>query len=461
MLINTDQFETTKLSDYGDSFQHKLLILLLTKKHLLEQIFDILQPDLFNTNALQWIIDVIKKHFIEYKKPPTLDVFQVYLKESSRSDVQQVAIVNALQTSYKFRNAEDLDFVKEKAVDFFRNKNLEKTLLESVDLLKNGEYEEIKSRIDQAMKAGQDNQLGHDYILDLEARYEENNRETVTTGWNVVDRYLDGGLGIGELGVVIAMSGVGKSWWLAFLAANAIMNDISVVFYTLEMNESEIGKRIDSIITKISTHNMTYHIDTLKKKIQEKVSGNLIIRKYPMNMTTINTISAHLNKLQLLDKYPELMIIDYGDVMLPIRTFSADWLNQKQIFEELKSLAQVAELPLWTASQVGKSGEGEDVIGATSIAQAYAKVAPCDIILSLSRKVDDKLQDTGRLHIAKNRYGMDGHVFPCEIDFSKGIFKVLSQENKKGKQLIEKMKHGSEMKRDKLASKFKKFEEDL
>jgi proline iminopeptidase len=73
-----------------------------------------------------------------------------------------------------------------------------------------GDFEQIKVLIDDAMKAGTERNIGHNYILDVDYRYSESARTIVETPWDVVNELIQGGLGAGELGVIVSPSGIGK-----------------------------------------------------------------------------------------------------------------------------------------------------------------------------------------------------------------------------------------------------------
>jgi hypothetical protein len=200
-----------KLTNFGYGFQIKVVSSLLTDKAFLQQVTDILLPDFFESEANQWIVETINKYFREYKVPPTLDVFKIKVQEIDR-DVLKASIIECLKDAFKYIEAEDLEFVKTETVDFCKNQCIKRAILDSVDLLNKGRYEEIKATIDTAMKAGADKEVGHEYntAANVEARYAENVRSTVPTPWPVINDLADGGFGKGELVVFVAPAGIGK-----------------------------------------------------------------------------------------------------------------------------------------------------------------------------------------------------------------------------------------------------------
>ena len=141
------------------------------------------------------------EYFVEYKNVPTLEVLKIKTDEI-QNDVLKVAVVESLKEAWRYIEATDLQFVKEKVVDFCKNQVL-KAIIQSVELLEQKEYDSIKKIVDDALRAGQDRSLGHEYLEGLEERLNNSSRDTVKTGWDTIDEIMDGGLAGGELGVVV------------------------------------------------------------------------------------------------------------------------------------------------------------------------------------------------------------------------------------------------------------------
>jgi replicative DNA helicase len=204
---------TDKLSEYGWSFQVKVLAAMFTDRVFLQQITDIIQADYFESDANSWLLDVILDHFREYKSPPSKDVLKVKIT-SIENEVLKTAILEQLKEVFRYMESDDLTFVKDEILKFCKNQEIKRAIMDSVSLLKMGNYDEIKSKIDGAMKAGADTDIGLEYKDTVSLRYDEAARHTMTTGWDVIDDLMDGGLAPGELGVVMAPAGIGKSWLL-------------------------------------------------------------------------------------------------------------------------------------------------------------------------------------------------------------------------------------------------------
>ena len=447
---------TDKLSEYGWGFQIKVLAAMFTDRLFLQQISDIIQADYFESDANSWLLEVILTHFREYKAPPSKDVLKVKLTELSDDGPESIlkaAILEQLKDVFRFMESDDLTFVKDEILKFCKNQEIKRAIMDSVPLLQQGNYDQIKTNMDNAMKAGVDTNIGLDYKLNISARYSEAARHTITTGWDVIDDLMDGGLAEGELGVVMAPAGIGKSWLLINIGANAIKAGHCVIHYTLELNENYVGQRYDSVLTGINAQSLKNHQETVEEKMLQ-LPGDLIVKYFPTKSVGVMGLKAHLEKTMMMGKKPALIIVDYGD-LLKINTKKDKHEALEELYEELRGMAGEYSIPLWTASQAGRSALEDDVIEADKIASSYGKVMVADFLMSLSRKVEDKMSGTGRGHVIKNRFGPDGITLPSKINTNNGQFQFFEPQTTQGKQTTQVMKTGENIMKKNLAQRFK------
>jgi replicative DNA helicase len=415
------------LENYGIGFQTKVISALLTDKPFLQNVNDILTEEYFSNSAHKWTVNEILKYYQKYHCPPTMDVLKVEMKRLD-NDVLQMSIKEQLKEAYRSSDESDLTYVKQEFTNFCKNQQLKKALLSSVDLLKAGDYDSIRSLVDSALRSGQDKDIGHEYNKDTESRYREEERRPIVTPWKEFNELLQGGLGEGDFGLIFGNPGGGKSWCLVALGAYAVQAGYNVIHYTLELGESYIGRRYDSYLTKIPVNK----IIKFKSKVEEVTSelpGNLIIKEYPMGRVSINTVEAHIKKCIDLDFKPDLIIIDYVDLLSSKRNNRERKDEIDDIYTSTKGLARELKLPIWSVSQVNRAGAKDNIIEGDKAAGSYDKMMIADFAMSLSRQKKDKLNGTGRFHIMKNRYGMDGMTFNAKVDTSTGHIEVLNELN--------------------------------
>jgi replicative DNA helicase len=413
------------LNAYGSGFQVKVLSSLLKHKEFLQTINDVIDPEMFDSPASQWIIKEILRYYYKYHTTPSLEFLGVEVKKID-NEVLRISVVEQMKEALKTIN-EDRDYIEQEFSNFCKNQQLKKALLSSVDLLSKGQFEDIRSIIDSALKAGADKNIGHEYTKDIEQRYREDDRAAIPTPWNGVSELLMGGLGRGDLGIIFGGPGSGKSWFLVNLGAYAVKSGFTVAHYTLELSDIYTGKRYDSVFSGIEFKDIHNHRDTVEQLI-ETLPGKLIVKEFPMGKTTVSTIESHIRKCTDLGHKPDLIIIDYIDLLKSKRKGGEVKDEIDDVYTAIKGMARELNTPIWSVSQVNRAGAKDDVVEGDKAAGSYNKIMIADFILSLSRKRADKINQTGRVHVMKNRYGRDGMTYNAQINTDNGSIKIDDSE---------------------------------
>ena len=412
------------INQYGHDFQIKVLSSLLTHKEFLVNIHDIISEEYFENQAQKWAIKEVLNYYDKYHTTPSLDILKVELQKVD-NEVLQISIKEQLKQAF-VTSDDDLEYVQEEFTNFCKNQQLKKALMSSVDLLKAGDFDGIRFIVDNALKAGQDKNIGHEYAKDIESRYRENSRETVPTPWPRINDLLQGGLGNGDFGLIFGNPGGGKSWSLVSLGGHAVKMGYTVLHYTLELGEDYVGKRYDAFFTKIPVNKVDSHKDQIAELIPQ-LPGKLIIKEYPTGKATVSTIESHIAKATSMGTKPDLVIIDYVDLLSSRKTNRERKDEIDDIYTSTKGLARQLDIPIWSVSQVNRAGANDNVIQGDKAAGSYDKIMITDFCMSLSRKKEDKVNNTGRFHLMKNRYGMDGITFGIEADTSIGHFTIKNE----------------------------------
>lgn len=453
--------EIDTLKKYGAEFQAKAIICLLKEQKFIEQIFDICAVEYFETDANKWIVEKIKDYFIKYKSTPTGNVFKVEV-DRIENEILRTTILEQLKVIASKAKEPDLPYVKEQFLEFCRNQKLKNAIISSVDFLKLGQYDSIKNVVDEAMKAGMERNIGHDYMNDIHLRMSEMARHVIPTGWDCIDDLMDGGLAKGELGFVVAPAGAGKSWLLAKLGAEAMRQGKNVMHFTLELNENYVGLRYDACFTKISFQDIRKNIDVVKQKLEE-IKGKLFIKFFPIKTVAAQTLKMHIERVQMLTGVKvDLIILDYADLLRPLMADknANSYSEAGSVYEELRAVAGELQIPIWSASQAHRGAHEADTIQAHNVADSYRKIMTGDFVFSLSRKSDDKTSDTARIHIIKNRFGADGMTFPTYFNSSNGDIKVFLENSPQGIELKQKMQDHEDHTNDVMRDHWNKIKKD-
>jgi replicative DNA helicase len=240
---------------------------------------------------------------------------------------------------------------------------------------------------------------------------------------------LDGGLGQGELGVVVAPTGVGKSHWLVAMGAEALRRGKTVVHYTFELSETLTGKRYDANLTGVPVSDLIEEKELVIKHYEDNPDyGRLVIKYYPCNSATVTTLRNHLEKLKFRGYMPSLVIVDYADEMRSTRQYEALRHELKLVYQELRQFAADMSVPVWTASQSNKSGADSEIVGLENMGEAYGKAQVSDFVVGLSRRPEEKDKGIARLFVAKNRAGRDGIKMFMKIDTARSQFSVMDHD---------------------------------
>ena len=423
------QVETETFSKFGKTFQEKLVKTILFDRNFANQMEEVLDTSYLELKYLQVFVDLMFQHKQDYPHPTyeaMVSVVRTQTDDYSSSIIKQVIDFMARIKSNAIGD-EDQEYVMEKSLDFCKKQKLKEAILKSVGLLQSQSFEQIQKVINDAMNLGADNNHGHDYHKDVLDRFELKMRNPVSTAWDEIDSITKGGLGKRELGVVVAPTGAGKSMALAHLGAMAVVKGKTVVHYTLELADTVVGQRYDSCITGIRLQDLMSMKESIIGVI-EHIPGQLIIKEYPTKSATTRTLGTHLEKLRQKGIEPDMVIVDYADLLKPTATgFKSQELRHSlgNLYEELRGIAQTWDIPVWTASQTNRSGLNAEVITMESISEAFSKCFVADFICSISRTMEDKTENKGRMFVAKNRNGIDGIVYPMEIDTAKVHLRVL------------------------------------
>jgi len=426
MTLKTD---TPSFSKYGKSFQEKLAFLILDDRVFADRMVEVLDVEFLEFKHLQVFVQKIFNYKTKYGTQPSTEIMKTIVRsqiEDENETLQKQIREYFAYVLSDIKILQSAEFVKDTALEFCRKQKLREAMIKSSTLLQKCSFDEISVLINDALKAGANADFGYDYIKDFEKRFELSTRETITTGWEKVDQITGGGGGRKELGVVIAPTGVGKSMVLVHLGATALKAGMTVVHYTLELGDTVIAGRYDSCITGIRLNEVKDRKVDIKKTL-DGLDGSLIIKEYPTKTATTNTIRAHLEKLKQQGIIPDMIIVDYADLL---RTLSARKEKREEletIYEDLRAIMQENNCVGWTASQTNRTGLNQEIITMQAISEAFNKCFIADFIFSVSRTSEDKQTNGGRIYIAKNRNGTDGLVFSIFMDPANVDIKVLGK----------------------------------
>lgn len=420
------------LLDVG--FQKKLIKVIIEDKQgdFSTQIIDMLKPDYFDGIHLKTLIRHILEYVSKYNIIPEYQTLRDVINEKELEGPLKDNLIEFIAIIEEQRITDKLN-VKDIALNFCRKQSLKKGLIDAVDNWEKGDYENIAQIISEALKVGEPKSSGHNYIKDIEKRLVKKFRLPVPA-MKGLDSKIGGGLAGGELGIILSPTGGGKSMMLVKFTCTALLAGKTVVYYSFELQESVIGNRIDSCLTEIPLKDVLEFPDRIREvavEVKEK-GGNLIIKEFPTGSASVNTIKTHLKVLEREGINPDLIVIDYADIMKAVSSFAEKRFALTSIYEGLRGMAMEMNIPIWTASQAGRAAINKDAFSLDTISESLGKAQTADVILGVARPDEDKKAKKANMMILKNRNGEDGYSLRLHFDTSKIDIQVEEEDGSGG-----------------------------
>lgn len=429
------------LKEFTVEVQKFFLEIMLSDASCFVRVQGIFNPDNFDRGLREAAI-FIKNHVDEYKSIPTF---------------QQIAAV----TEQDFVRVEELnDQIIEWFFDefekFSRRQELERAILKSADLLEKGEYDPVEKLIKDAVQVGLVRDMGTDYFADPKARLAalRNQNGQVSTGWPSLDKMLYGGFNRGELEIVAAQSGGGKSLIMQNLAVNWLERGLNGAYLTLELSEELCAMRIDSMVSGIASREIFRDVDSLEiaVKMAAKKYGKFQI-KYMPAQSTVNQVRSYAKELMVKTNKPlDFLVVDYLDLLMPssVKVNPSDFFTKdKFVAEELRNLAKEYNLVLLTAAQFNRSAQEEVEFNHAHISGGISKVNTSDNFIGIYTSRAMRERGKYQLQLLKTR-NSNGVGQKIDLDFNVDTLRVDdsgdqtdSTVSDSAKQILDKIKNTS------------------
>jgi len=415
--------------EFSDNIQRGVLYLLKSSPDFYLQIANLVRPDYFEYPAHAKIFNAVSSHYEKYHKLPTdefilEDVREDLGKSESLSDyTDEILYINNLDTSCVENPEYLLDLVEE----FAKRSAMKEAIAECMVLLGDNRYEETEAIIRNALTVSREVNLGQMYFEDVKARWkrllDDSNQNFYSTFLPSLNDAMDGGLGSKELAMVVAPPGVGKSLFLVNQAVASLIEGRKVLYVSLEMGEDRIAQRFDSIMSLVPQSRLKVEQQTVYDRLnlfeETFPDGELVIKQFPTGQATINTIRALLVQLRNYEEFePDVVIVDYLELLRPTREGMAEYQAQQRISEELRGLAVENDILIWTATQTNREGRKVTVITDSELADAYGKIRTCDMAISLNQTEEEFDSGRMRAYVMKSRNSHQRFIVPMDIDYS-------------------------------------------
>jgi len=379
--------------------QKLLLSYLVSDQTLFIKVNPILEPKYFDLQ-LKPAVNFIKRYFEEYKSLPTLE------------QVKAETSVTVAPPSEKL-TSQRLKYTENELETFCRHKAIEHAILSSPELLEKGEFGEIEKRLRAAITVSLQRNLGMDYFFDVETRLKSLSESTnmTATKYTKLDYAIGGGCNRREMIVFAAPSGVGKSITMLNVAKNFVEQGLNGVYITFELSEEIVAKRNDSIYSGIGQTEIYRNITKVAVEVQkaQEGSGRFFIKRMPESVTNANHIRAYLKEFELVTGIvPDFLVVDYLDIMASVEKVSVEnqFIKDKYVAEELRSIANEYNLIMVTASQLNRSAqniESMDDLNQSHIAGGISKINTADNMVYIIQDKQMKARSEMMFKLMKTR----------------------------------------------------------
>lgn len=401
----------------GFTFQQSLIKAIIEDKKYGETIIDVIESKFFDNNSFKFIMENMKELYKSYNKIPDYNTLaQKIMVEGSGNQTSKIH-TDTLEAIKD--NEQQIEYVKDTALNFCRQQNLKKELKNVQNIIDNGEFEaynKIEQIIQKALQVGISNDETTDVFHGIDEALEQDFRHPLPTGIVGVDNLLKGGLGIGELGVVLAPTGTGKTTLLTKFANTAFNLGYNVVQIFFEDNPGNIKRKHYTIWSDIAPDQQPEFKEEVMKKVtdaQTRSKGSLKLLKLASDNVTISEIKNKLRKLNSENENKiDLLIIDYVDCISSDKsTNGEEWKGEGSVMRSLESMTGEFNMAIWTATQGNRESISSEVVTGDQMGGSIKKAQIAHVILSIGKTLEQKEHNLATLTLLKSRIGKDGVVF--------------------------------------------------
>jgi replicative DNA helicase len=398
----------------------EILILrnLLYNEEYLRKVIPFIKADYYEDPHQKITFEEIEKFVTEYNQPATKEVLCIEVEK--RQDINDTSFQEITKLiSYLEDVPTDYDWLCDTTEKWCRDRAIYLALMESIALADGKDKEKdrgaIPSILSNALAVSFDTNIGHDYLIDYEKRYESYHKkeDLIPFDLEYFNKITKGGLPNKTLNIALAGTGVGKSLFMCHVAASALLNGKNVLYITLEMAEEKIAERIDANLLNVPIQEIAdlpkMMYESKVTKLSEKTQGTLIIKEYPTASAHAGHFRGLLNELAIKKSFrPDIIFIDYLNICASSRYRGNLSVNSysyiKAIAEELRGLAVEANVPIVSATQTTRSGYGSSDVELTDTSESFGLPATADFMFALIST--DELEELGQIMVKqlKNRY---------------------------------------------------------
>jgi len=447
--------------DYlGNTFQIQLLNQVIVDKEFSSTIMDVIESVYFDNKYFKIILQMTKEYYSKYESTPTFDTLEQIVKSEITQELVAKIVLDTLK-QVKEAPFEGVTFVQEKALKFCKQQELQKAMDKAQKIINEGDfesYDKVEGLVREALQVGERDTGITDIFSNLDTVLDEDFRHPIPIGIPGIDKLLKGGLAKGEIGVILAPTGVGKTTILTKIANTAFNLGYNVLQIFFEDNPKIVQRKHFTLWTGIPPDDLVLHKEEVMSKINDihdTMKNELILKKLASDSMTMNQIKNQVRKMIADGTKIDLVLLDYIDCVLPESSSKDEWKAEGSVMRGFESMCHELNLVGWTATQGNRSSISSDVVTTDQMGGSIKKAQVGHVIITVAKSLQQKEMNLATIAITKSRIGKDGVVFEnckfnnelLEIDTESSVtflgFEEQQEERKKDrvKELLEKRKN--------------------
>ena len=400
----------------GNEFQLQLLNQLIVDKDFAHSIIGVLEPSYFENKYFKLIVQMGKEYYQKFEHSPSFDT----LTQVAKSEIAQELLLKiTLDTISDIKNVDDSGslFVQEKALKFCKQQELQKVMDKAKKIIDHGEFENydtLEEMVREALQVGNVDRGTGEVFENLDDVLAEDYRHPIPMGIPGIDNLLKGGLAKGEIGVILAPTGVGKSTLTTKIANNAFNLGFNVLQIFFEDNKKVIQRKHFTCWTGIAPDDLSNHKDVVFKKIEEikeTMTNKLILKKLPSDTMTMGQIKNQIRKMVADGTKIDMIILDYIDCVTPEKALEDEWKSEGSVMRAFEAMCHELDIVGWTATQGNRSSISSDVVTTDQMGGSIKKAQVGHVIITVAKSLQQKELNLATIAITKSRIGKDGVVF--------------------------------------------------
>jgi len=406
----------------GNTFQIQLINNVIVYKDFASSIVDVIEPKYFDNQYFKLVMQIVKEYYQKYEHTPSYTTLEQLVKSEVGSPMAQKMTLDTVE-QIKEAPIEGDTFVQEKALKFCKQQELQKVMGKAQKIIDKGDfesYDHLEEMVREALQVGEVDTGTADVFSNLDEVLEEDFRHPIPMGIPGIDNLLKGGIAKGELGVILAPTGVGKSTFLTKISNHAFNLGYNVLQIFFEDNPKIIQRKHFTLWTEVAPDLLSMHKDKVMdkvKEIRETASNKLILKKLPSDTMTMNQIKNQIRKMMAEGNKIDLVALDYIDCIVPDKNLGDEWKSEGSVMRGFESMCHELNLVGWTATQGNRSSISSEVVTTDQMGGSIKKAQVGHVIISVAKSLQQKEMNLATIAITKSRIGKDGIVFEnCKFD---------------------------------------------